>query len=91
MAEHNPMMTLQAELARFRKATLNSAVRDADKLLDLLVQAREQIANGMSFAPAMVMLAMCSPVSRNHSIRSAPRELDHDQAPESRQRRLRGN
>ncbi|CCF36292.1 hypothetical protein CH063_07891 [Colletotrichum higginsianum] len=45
MAEHNPMMTLQAELARFRKATLNSAVRDADKLLDLLVQAREQIAD----------------------------------------------
>lgn len=45
------MMTLQAELSRFRKATLNSAVKDADKLLDMLVQAREQIANGTFAVP----------------------------------------
>ncbi|KAF6839644.1 regulator of gluconeogenesis [Colletotrichum musicola] len=62
MAEPNPMITLQAELTRFRKATLNSAVKDADKLLDLLVQAREQVANGTVAAPPLSLL-VCSPVS----------------------------
>jgi E3 ubiquitin-protein transferase RMND5 len=45
MAEANPMMALQAELARFQRASLHSAVRDADKILEMLVEAREQVAN----------------------------------------------
>lgn len=46
MAETNPMTALQAELARFRKASLHSAVNDADKILEMLIEAREQVANG---------------------------------------------
>ncbi|KAK2030211.1 hypothetical protein LZ31DRAFT_566831 [Colletotrichum somersetense] len=64
MAEHNPMMTLQAELSRFRKATLNSAVSDADKLLDLLVQAREQIANASDpHRASLTMTKLQNPVN----------------------------
>ncbi|KAM0284251.1 hypothetical protein ACHAQH_002041 [Verticillium albo-atrum] len=44
MADSNPMTALQADLNRFRKASLHSAVEDADKLLEMLVQAREQVA-----------------------------------------------
>ncbi|KAH6697694.1 sporulation protein RMD5 [Verticillium dahliae] len=44
MAEPNPMTALQADLARFRKASLYSAVEDTDRLLEMLVQAREQVA-----------------------------------------------
>ncbi|KAJ3956551.1 hypothetical protein N0V92_006892 [Colletotrichum tropicale] len=64
MAEQNPMMTLQAELSRFRKATLNSAVKDADKLLDMLVQAREQIANASDpHRASLTMTKLQNPVN----------------------------
>ena len=46
MAEPNPMIVLQGELARFRKSTLHSASRDADRILEMLEEAREQVANG---------------------------------------------
>ena len=45
MAEPNPMSTLQADLARFRRATLHSAARDADRILEMLIEAREEVAN----------------------------------------------
>ncbi|KAM0329197.1 hypothetical protein ACHAQA_004496 [Verticillium albo-atrum] len=44
MAEPTPMSALQTDLARFKKASLYSAVEDADKLLEMLIQAREQVA-----------------------------------------------
>ncbi|KAH6692600.1 CTLH/CRA C-terminal to lish motif domain-containing protein [Plectosphaerella plurivora] len=45
MAEPNPMTALQAELARFQRTSLHSAVRDADKILQMLIDAREDVAN----------------------------------------------
>lgn len=62
MAEQNPMVTLQAELSRFRRATLNSAVKDTDKLLDLLIQAREQVANDPHRA-GLTMAKLQNPVT----------------------------
>ncbi|OLN84324.1 Protein RMD5-like protein A [Colletotrichum chlorophyti] len=64
MAEQNPMVTLQADLSRFRKATLNAAARDADKLLDLLVQAREQVANASDpHRASLTMTKLQNPVN----------------------------
>lgn len=83
MAEQNPMVTLQAELSRFRRATLNSAVKDTDKLLELLIQAREQVANGMSLAPLHAAVTGRVLTVIPHP-RSAPGRLDDGQATEPR-------
>ena len=40
------MAPLQAELARLRKASLASSVDDVDRIIELLVSAREQVAGG---------------------------------------------
>lgn len=40
------MLTLQAELARMRKASLSNSIGDVDKIIDLLVSARDQVAGG---------------------------------------------
>jgi hypothetical protein len=41
-----PILNLQAEINRMKKASLSSAVKDVDKMIDLLVAAREQVAGG---------------------------------------------
>jgi E3 ubiquitin-protein transferase RMND5 len=42
----SPFAPLHVELARMRKSTLRSAISDVDKIIDLLVAAREQVAEG---------------------------------------------
>lgn len=42
----SPFAPLHVELARMRKSTLKSAISDVDKIIDLLVAAREQVAEG---------------------------------------------
>jgi hypothetical protein len=45
-AGSSPMAALQVELTRMKKATLSAAAEDVDRIIDLLVSAREQVANG---------------------------------------------
>jgi hypothetical protein len=50
MAAMAAMVTLQAELAKMRKASLANTVNDVDKIIDLLVSAREQVAASKSLS-----------------------------------------
>lgn len=43
----SPFAPLMAELARMRNKNLKSAIDDVDSVIDLLVNARDQIAQGM--------------------------------------------
>ena len=44
--EQTPMTSLQKELRRMEGATLGAAVSDVDRIVGLLEEARDQVANG---------------------------------------------
>ena len=44
--QSSPFPPLQAELARMKRSTLSSAIKDVDEIIDFLTSAREQVAGG---------------------------------------------
>jgi hypothetical protein len=62
MASDNdaPLMgPLKIELAKMKKATLKSAERDVDRIIQLLESAREQVASGESGHRVLFLPHLC--------------------------------
>lgn len=60
-ADDSPFPPLLNELARVRRSNLTAAIGDVDKIIDLLANAREQVAAGIAALSPQTSLPSARP------------------------------